>query len=148
MVSIMFQSQKLQQHFIHWFDHSSSCVHISHHHEITYQGIYPFNPRMCKTSLSKTMKNYFLFNNTIHKNWHSITTRSPQLDFNWGDLCHVCNHWSIVVKNPWAKVHLCWIEETMIQNYGMSHFGFYYVPITKVAAELHSLIWSILFMDS
>ena len=96
----------------------------------------------------KHWKFIFLLNNTIHKSWHSITTWSPQLDFAWGDVCHICYHWSNVVNNQNAKVHLCWIEESMIQNCGVSNFGFYYVPIPKVAAELHSLIWSILFMDS
>ena len=91
----------------------------------------------------KHWKFIFLLNNTIHKSWHSITTRSPQIDSARGDVCHVCYHWSTVVNNPWAKVHFCWIEETVIQNCGLTNIGFYYDPITKVAAELHSLIWSL-----
>ena len=96
----------------------------------------------------KHWKFIFLLNNTIHKSWHSIRVRSPQFDFTWGDVCHICYHWSIVVNNPWSKVHLCWIEETMIQNCGMNNNGFYYIPIPKVAAALHWMIWPTCFLHS
>ena len=105
-------------------------------------------PGYVKQVCRKYWKIIFLLHNTIHKSWHSIRVRSPQLDFTRGDVCHVCYHWSTVVNIPYAKVHLHGIEESTIQNCGIWNFGFYYDPIPKVAAELHSLIWSILFMDS